>query len=288
MPSIGWQNRVLPKKLGSTNTGPLGPSNSGWIPSGANNTLTPNQNPPHHKIPSRSYGSDLHRGIRAAAQSSHCGDTSNPREFCLPAVPGGEEGWGPETSNKLEEPQSICENRAFQNGGAPSAPRPSTVSGLDDEDGPYLQVPIYSSHQHLLSFQWEGKTYMFRCLPFGLSSAPWVFTKLLKPLVGFLRQIGCQLIIDLDDLLMLHQSKEHLHQISQLTCQLFESLGLMVNLNKSILTPTQELEFLGSELCSQTMALSVPSEKLRKIKQDARRLLDQTTVSIREGKQLLP
>ena len=35
-------------------------------------------------------------------------------------------------------------------------------------------------------------------------------------------------------------------------------------------------------MCSQTMTLSVPSEKLRKIKQDARRLLDQTAVSIRE------
>ena len=33
---------------------------------------------------------------------------------------------------------------------------------------------------------------MFKCLPFGLSSVPRVFTKLLKPVVGFLRQIGCQ------------------------------------------------------------------------------------------------
>jgi len=71
----------------------------------------------------------------------------------------------------------------------------------------YLQVPIHSDHQHLLSFQWEGKTYMFKCLPFGLSSAPRVFTKLFKPLVGFLRQIGCRLIIHLDDILMLHQTR---------------------------------------------------------------------------------
>ena len=94
---------------------------------------------------SKSYGSDLHGGVRAAAQRSHCGDTSNPRKFCLPAV-SSEEGWGPETSNKLEVPQSICENRAFQNGGAPSAPRPSTVSGLDDEDGPeeYLSTGPHS------------------------------------------------------------------------------------------------------------------------------------------------
>ena len=56
----------------------------------------------------------------------------------------------------------------------------------------------------------------------------------------------------------------------------------MVNLKKSILTPTQELEFLGFHLCSVTMRLSIPPEKLRKIQQDARHLLDRESVSVRE------
>ena len=51
----------------------------------------------------------------------------------------------------------------------------------------YLQVPIHSDYKHLLAFQWEEKTYKFHCLPFGLSAVPRVFTKLLKPVVGFLR-----------------------------------------------------------------------------------------------------
>ena len=146
----------------------------------------------------------------------------------------------------------------------------------------YLQIPIHPDHQHLLTFQWEEKTYMFQCLPFGLSAAPRVFTKLLKPLVGFLRQIDCRLIIYLDDMLMLHQDRGQLQQLTQLTCQLFESLGLMVNQKKSILTPTQDLEFLGFHLCSVKMKLSIPSEKFRKIQQDARRMLDQESVSVRE------
>jgi len=49
-----------------------------------------------------------------------------------------------------------------------------------------------------------------------------------------------------------------------------------------MLTPTQELEFLGFHLCSVTMRLSIPSEKLRKIQQDAKHLLDQQSVSVRE------
>jgi len=146
----------------------------------------------------------------------------------------------------------------------------------------YLQVPIHPDYQHFLAFQWEEKTYRFQCLPFGLSAAPRVFTKLLKPVVGFLRQNGCRLIIYLDDLLMMHQDRAQLEQITQLTGQLFESLGLTVNQKKSILTPTQELEFLGFHLCSTTMRLSLPSEKLCKIQQDARRMMHQASVSVRE------
>ena len=146
----------------------------------------------------------------------------------------------------------------------------------------YLQVPINPCHQPLLSFQWEEKYYMFTCLPFGLSAAPRVFTKLLKPVVGLLRQVGCRLIIYLDDLLILHQHKDRLQQMVQLIGQLFSSLGLIVNHKKSILLPTQILEFLGFKINSQSMQISLPQEKMRKIQQDSNRLLAQQSVSVRQ------
>lgn len=77
-------------------------------------------------------------------------------------------------------------------------------------------MPIHPDYQHLLTFQWEEKTYN----AFGLSAALRVFTKLLKPVVGFLRQNSCCLIIYLDDLLMMHQDRAQLEQITQLTYQL--------------------------------------------------------------------
>ena len=126
-------------------------------------------------------------------------------------------------------------------------------------------VYLHPDHQHLLTFQWEKKTYKLQCLPFGLSAAPRGFTKLLKPVVGFQRQIGCRLIIYLDNLLIMHQDKTLLKKITQLTFQLFESSGLIVNLKKSIPTPAQNLEFLGFQLCSMAMRVSLPSEKLHKI-----------------------
>jgi len=40
----------------------------------------------------------------------------------------------------------------------------------------FFHVPILPSHQAFMSFQWEGKTYVFQVLPFGMSTLPWLFT----------------------------------------------------------------------------------------------------------------
>ena len=58
----------------------------------------------------------------------------------------------------------------------------------------YLTVPICKDHQKFLHFVWKNFLLEFCCLPFSLATAPRVFTKLMKPVVGALRQRGIQLI----------------------------------------------------------------------------------------------
>jgi len=65
--------------------------------------------------------------------------------------------------------------------------------------------------------------------------------------VGLLHQAGTTLIIYLDDLLILHQSRV-LEALVIQTCQLFKGLGLMINRKKSHLSPVQNLEFLGFQV----------------------------------------
>ncbi len=91
---------------------------------------------------------------------------------------------------------------------------------LDLKDA-YLQVPIHPAHHQFLRFQWEGTTYHFQCLPFGLTSAPRVFTKIMRPVVGFLRQVGIRLLIYLDDMLILHQERDPLQCLVGLVIQFF-------------------------------------------------------------------
>ena len=67
----------------------------------------------------------------------------------------------------------------------------------------YHHVLIFPPHQSFLGFSWfykvKNRYFYFRVLPFGLSSAPYIFTKLLRPLVAYWRQQGIHIVVYLHD-----------------------------------------------------------------------------------------
>ena len=72
----------------------------------------------------------------------------------------------------------------------------------------YFSVPISQKHRKFLCFQFEDKSYQFNCLPFGLASAPWVFTKTLKPVAALGRELGIRMVVYIDDILLMAEIKE--------------------------------------------------------------------------------
>ena len=56
----------------------------------------------------------------------------------------------------------------------------------------YFTIPILADPQPYLRFIVGQEHYQFACLPFGLSCALWVFTKVMKPVAIFLRAKGCK------------------------------------------------------------------------------------------------
>ena len=52
----------------------------------------------------------------------------------------------------------------------------------------------------------------------------------------------------IDDCIFLAESKEELYANVNYAMQLFDSLGLTINLGKSVLTPTHVIEFLGVKI----------------------------------------
>ena len=78
---------------------------------------------------------------------------------------------------------------------------------------------------------------------FGLALAPRRFTKLLKPVVGFLLRIGVRLIIYLDDFLLIAKNPTKLLADRDTTLYLLQVLGFVINWKKSVLQPTQTKYF---------------------------------------------
>ena len=61
------------------------------------------------------------------------------------------------------------------------------MASLDLKDA-YYSLLIHKYFRKFLGFQWKGRFYQFLCLPFGITIAPRVFTKVLKPVVYVTRE----------------------------------------------------------------------------------------------------
>ena len=69
----------------------------------------------------------------------------------------------------------------------------------------YFSIPIDAHHRKYLV---ERKLYQFSCLPFGLESAPWVFTKTLRLVMALGRELGMHLVVYTDNILLMTESKK--------------------------------------------------------------------------------
>jgi len=119
------------------------------------------------------------------------------------------------------------------------------ATSIDLKDA-YLHVPIHKAHHKWLRFMIQGQAYAFRCLPFGLSTAPRVFTRIVKSIGAALRRKGVIIFLYLDDWLILAPSRELVIQHTAMALEFLKVLGFIVNLGKSNLIPTQFPIFLGA------------------------------------------
>ena len=135
----------------------------------------------------------------------------------------------------------------------------------------YFSVPVSQEHRRFLCFQVEEKLYQFTCLPFGLASAPWVFTKTLKPIAALGRELGMRIVVYIDDILLMAESQEKARDQASGFVHLLQCLGFTINREKTVLEPTQCLEFLGFMVNTVSMELTLPPKKLKKIRAESRK-----------------
>ena len=89
---------------------------------------------------------------------------------------------------------------------------------------------------------------VFTVLPFGLSTAPTVFTKVLQPLVSHEHQNGIKIAVYLDDGFGLGHSLEKANVQSNKVRDTLEFSGFLANKEKSVWKPSRCLTWLGVTL----------------------------------------
>jgi len=136
----------------------------------------------------------------------------------------------------------------------------------------YHHLDIHPAQRRYLGFQWGKKGspsyYEFSVLPFGLCTAPYVFTELMRPLIQLWRGCGLIAIIYLDDGIVSVKGEHQTIEASTLVKLDLENAGFVINIEKSSWVPSQDYRMAGF---SHTVDLAkgrflVPSGKMEALK----------------------
>ena len=120
------------------------------------------------------------------------------------------------------------------------------VSSIDLSDA-YLHIPIHPNSRIYLRFCYKSQVFQFTSLPFGLATAPQVFTMIVKEVKLMALSKGIRVHQYLDDWLIRSQSQEEAQVNTQAVVDITQSLGWIINQEKSEMKPTQVFSFVGYE-----------------------------------------
>ena len=111
----------------------------------------------------------------------------------------------------------------------------------------------------------QVKFYVFTVLPFGLLSAPHVFTKILKPLEKHWRHQGICVAVFLDDGWGIEKDSQVCSIVADtIRTDLFKA-GFITNEDKSVWIPCQRLDWLGITWDSASGTIEIVDRRVAKI-----------------------
>ena len=127
----------------------------------------------------------------------------------------------------------------------------------------YRIIPVHPLDHHLLGISWQGATYVDRCLPFGLRSAPKIFSAMADALAWAFRCSGIiSQIHYLDDFLFFGRpDSEEADSVLSVVSGVCQSLGVPLAVHKTE-GPAPVVTFLGILVDTARFELRLPQEKL--------------------------
>ena len=160
------------------------------------------------------------------------------------------------------------------------------ATSLDLKDA-YFHLLIHPRFRKWLRFVNGNRVFQFKALPFGLSLAPWIFTRVTRELCANVRRRGIRLRVYLDDWLILAASEALCSQHTLLLEDLSLSLGFIFHPEKCSLTPSQQFSFLGMSFDSVKWIVSPSPERIERFIELRDTLMSQESASARSLAALL-
>lgn len=152
----------------------------------------------------------------------------------------------------------------------------------------YHHIMIYPEHTTYLGFSWpsenETRYFVFRTLPFGISTAGYIFTKLLRVVVTKWRTNGSRIVMFLDDGLGGARTFETALQLSDYMHKDLSEFGFIVAEDKCIWTPCQLITWLGYNWDTLKGTLSVTEDRIER----SMLLIEDLLMEIISGQLLFP
>ena len=147
--------------------------------------------------------------------------------------------------------------------------------GTADISSAYHHIPMHPDSVRYLGFEWEGQCYQFLVLPFGLSTAPKIFTTVMGHTVRFLRFVGVRLIAYLDDLIFAHPSAREALSAAQMMIHILPRFGWLVHPTKcqGVAEAIQRFVALGTSVCLRSQTFGITDSLVRRIQEGGSALL---------------
>jgi hypothetical protein len=148
---------------------------------------------------------------------------------------------------------------------------------LVDLKDAYLTRGLHPSHRKYCRFRHPqtGGRMQWHTIRFGIAEAPCICTKLLRPLMAILKQLGIRCIFYIDDILILHQDAIQLARSMAIAISLLQQqAGLNLKTSKCSFRPLQRFQCFGYVWDTTIMKAFVPNKRLKETHRTARRLLN--------------
>ena len=134
------------------------------------------------------------------------------------------------------------------------------TTSIDLKDA-YFHIPVDEKSRRFLRFVWRGKVFEYLVLPFGLCTAPLIFTMVSKVLKAHLHTLGIRSIFYLDDILIAASTRDLCAANLAAAISLFRSAGFIINEKKSSLIPAQDFLYLGFHWSTSSATISLEEKK---------------------------